>query len=148
MVVEEPDTMVKQTTDNKNEEDVEMRTINEAKTTNASTDNQSQRQREKEKSPQPEEKLEATTSNETGKCNQETTLEDTTANTSKAPKGSHEKKNSRLHDKRTRTLQPCKAGKQVKSKCGKHYQDTSSWCLQFHWRRLARSNAPTFLSPY
>ena len=43
-----------------------MRPAREAETTEASTDNQSQNQREKDKSLQPEEKLGATTSNETG----------------------------------------------------------------------------------
>ena len=68
-----------------------MRSTKECKTTEAPTDNQSQHRREKYKRPQPVEKFEATTSNETGICNQETTVEDTTSNTNKAHKGCQEK---------------------------------------------------------
>ena len=63
-----------------------MRPAREAETTEASTDNQSQHRRKKGKSLQPEEKLEATTSNETVIRNQEATVEDTAANTNKAQK--------------------------------------------------------------
>ena len=68
-----------------------MRSTKEAKTTEVSSDNQFQHQRDKDKSLQPEEKLEPTTSNETGIRNKETTVEGTTANANKAHKGSQEK---------------------------------------------------------
>ena len=91
MVVDEPDTMVKQTTDNKNEKDATKQSTKETTTTEDSTDNQSQHQKVKDNSLQPEKKLEASTTNETGTRNQENMVEDTTANTNKAHKGSQEK---------------------------------------------------------
>ena len=96
MLVKEPDTKVKQTTDNKNEKDATMQSAKETKTTGASTDNQSEHRRVTDKSLQPEQKLENTTNNETEIRNQEATVEDTTANTNKAHGGS--KKINKLKD--------------------------------------------------
>ena len=49
MIVEEPDTMVKQITKNTNQKNATVRSTKECKTIEASTDNQPQHQREKDK---------------------------------------------------------------------------------------------------